>query len=73
MWFGASIEALGKTNALEILNNKALAYAADESACIQSIDWMYGDGLSSVKIDLWPFADYNYAVVGKTGYEEVVK
>ena len=55
---------------MEALNDEALAYAADESACIQSIDWTYGDGLSSVKIDLWPFIDYNYAVVGKTGCEE---
>ena len=43
----------------------------DEAAYIQSMEWTYQDGLPRLKIGLWPFPDFNYALVGKDGYDKV--
>ena len=43
----------------------------NESAYIQSIEWTYDEGISTVKLGLWPFVDYNYGLVGKTGFDKV--
>ena len=37
----------------------------DESAYIQSMEWSYQQGVARLRIGLWPFHEYNYAVVGQ--------
>ena len=69
---GLSISSSASYNLMHVIDLNNGSGGIDESAYIQSIEWTYGeDGSSLVKIGLWPFVDYNYALVGKTGFEEV--
>ena len=68
---GGSVFALAWYELMDVMDLND-GHGINESAYIQSIEWTYGDdGPSSVKIGLWPFVDYNYALVGKTGFDEV--
>lgn len=69
---GLSISSSASYNLMHVIDLNNGSGGIDESAYIQSIEWTYGeDGSSLVKIGLWPFVDYNYALVGKTSFEEV--
>ena len=53
---------------LMVLNDGAV----NESAYVQSIEWSQSArGFAQLKIGLWPFVDYDYAVVGLVAHQEV--
>lgn len=66
---GANVEEARRWDLMEIVDLKK--GDIDEAAYIQSMEWTYQAGISRLKIGLWPFTEYNYALVGVDGHQEV--
>lgn len=43
----------------------------NESAYVQSMEWSYQNSVARLRMGLWPFVDFRYALVGQRGNEEV--
>lgn len=66
---GSALQDARAYDLMDILDLKR--GSIDEAAYIQSMEWSYEGGMARLRIGLWPFVDYSYGLVGKTGYEEV--
>lgn len=66
---GSALESARGYDLMDILDLKR--GGIDEAAYVQSMEWSYSGGAPRLRIGLWPFVDYDYGLVGKSGNEEV--